>query len=349
MKDVVIDGVKIGPDHPPYIIAELSANHNGSLEHALSTIDEAKKRGASAIKLQTYTADTMTIDSDRPEFLIKGGPWDGFKLYDLYKWAETPFEWHKAMFEHARKIGITVFSTPFDETAVDLLEELDAPAYKIASFEVTDLPLIEYVAKTGKPMIMSTGMASEQEIEEAVATARNAGCEQLVLLHCISSYPAPMEQANIAQVKELGNRFQAIPGLSDHTLGTTASVAAVALGACLIEKHFILNRQDGGPDSGFSIEPEELERLCVETREARLAIGHVGYTRQKAEEQNRIFRRSIYFMRDMKAGEVIQAKDIRRIRPGIGIEPKHFSTVIGKTLKSDVTRGTPTNWELFDE
>ncbi|WP_417536710.1 pseudaminic acid synthase [Methylophaga sp.] len=349
MKDVVIDRVKIGPDHPPYIIAELSANHNGSLERALATIDEAKKRGASAIKLQTYTADTMTIDSDRPEFLIKGGPWDGFKLYDLYKWAETPFEWHKAMFEHARKIGITVFSTPFDETAVDLLEELDAPAYKIASFEVTDLPLIEYVAKTGKPMIMSTGMASEEEIEEAVATARNAGCEELVLLHCISSYPAPMEQANIAQVNELGNRFQAIPGLSDHTLGTTASVAAVALGACLIEKHFILNREDGGPDSGFSIEPEELERLCLETREAKLAIGKIGYDRQKAEEQNRIFRRSIYFMRDMKAGETIQEKDIRRIRPGIGIEPKYFSTLIGKTLKNDVTRGTPTSWELFNE
>lgn len=349
MKDVVIEGVKIGPDHPPYIIAELSANHNGSLEHALATIDEAQKRGASAIKLQTYTADTMTIDSDRPEFLIKGGPWDGFKLYDLYKWAETPFEWHKAMFEHARKIGITVFSTPFDETAVDLLEELDAPAYKIASFEVTDLPLIEYVAKTGKPMIMSTGMASEQEIEEAVETARNAGCEQLVLLHCISSYPAPMEQANIAQVKELGNRFKAIPGLSDHTLGTTASVAAIALGACLIEKHFILNREDGGPDSGFSIEPEELERLCIETREAKLAIGKVGYARQKAEEQNRIFRRSIYFMRDMKAGETIKEKDIRRIRPGIGIEPKHFRTLIGKTLKNDVTRGTPTSWELFNE
>ena len=349
MKNVTIDGVQIGPEHPPYIIAELSANHNGSMDRALETMNEAKRRGASAVKLQTYTADTMTIDSDRPEFLIKGGPWDGYKLYDLYKWAETPFEWHKAMFEHARKIGITVFSTPFDETAVDLLEELDTPAYKIASFEITDLPLIEYVAKTGKSMIMSTGMASEHEIEEAVNTARNAGCAELVLLHCISSYPAPMEQANLAQVSELGRRFNAVPGLSDHTLGTTASVAAVALGACLIEKHVTLNREDGGPDSGFSIEPDELERLCTDTRDAWAAVGKVGYARQPAEEANRIFRRSIYFMRDMKAGETVKERDIRRIRPGIGIEPKHFSVLVGKTLKANVTRGTPTSWEQFDE
>ena len=349
MKNVTIDGVQIGPEHPPYIIAELSANHNGSMDRALETMNEAKRRGASAVKLQTYTADTMTIDSDRPEFLIKGGPWDGYKLYDLYKWAETPFEWHKAMFEHARKIGITVFSTPFDETAVDLLEQLDTPAYKIASFEITDLPLIEYVAKTGKSMIMSTGMASEHEIEEAVNTARNAGCAELVLLHCISSYPAPMEQANLAQVSELGRRFNAVPGLSDHTLGTTASVAAVALGACLIEKHFTLNREDGGPDSGFSIEPDELERLCTDTRDAWAAVGKVGYARQQAEEANRIFRRSIYFMRDMNAGETVKERDIRRIRPGIGIEPKHFSVLVGKTLKANVTRGTPTSWEQFDE
>jgi len=349
MKNVTINGVQIGPEHPPYVIAELSANHNGSLQRALETIDEAKRRGASAVKLQTYTADTMTIDSDRPEFLIKGGPWDGYKLYNLYKWAETPFEWHKAMFDHARKIGITVFSTPFDETAVDLLEELDAPAYKIASFEVTDLPLIEYVAKTGKPMIMSTGMASKQEIEEAVTTARNAGCKELVLLHCISSYPAPMEQANLAQVRELGQRFNAVPGLSDHTLGTTASVAAVALGACLIEKHFTLSREDGGPDSGFSIEPDELERLCTDTHDAWAAVGDVGYTRHQVEEANRIFRRSVYFMRDMKAGETVKEKDIRRIRPGVALAPKYFRTLIGKTLKTDVSRGTPTNWEQFDE
>lgn len=347
--NVTIGGVEIGPDHPPYIIAELSANHNGSLERALATIDEAKRRGASAIKLQTYTADTMTIDSDRPEFLIKGGPWDGYKLYDLYKWAETPFEWHEAMFEHARKIGITVFSTPFDESAVDLLEDLDAPAYKIASFEITDLPLVEYVAQTGKPMIMSTGMATEEEIEEAVTTARNAGCRELVLLHCISSYPAPMEQANISQLVELGQRFKAVPGLSDHTVGTSASVAAVALGACLIEKHFILDRNDGGPDSGFSIEPEELETLCTDARDAWAAVGKPGYSLQEAEQPNKMFRRSIYFMRDMKAGEKVSEADIRRIRPGVGIEPKYFKTLIGKRLKVDVNRGTPTNWEQFDE
>src|SRR5690554_905021 len=301
---IYIEGRAIGPGQPPYIIAELSANHNGSMERALETIDEAKRCGASAVKLQTYTADTMTIDSDRPEFLIKGGPWDGYKLYDLYKWAETPFEWHKALFDHARNIGITVFSTPFDETAVDLLEDLGAPAYKIASFEMTDLPLVEYVAKTGKPMIMSTGMATEEEIEEAVSTARAVGCKELVLLHCISSYPAPIEQANVAQLVELGRRFDAVPGLSDHTLGTTASVAAVALGACLIEKHFILNRDDGGPDSGFSLEPDELTRLCKDTRDAWSAVGKAGYVRQAAEQPNRMFRRSIYFMRDMKAGEV---------------------------------------------
>ncbi|MCX5567116.1 pseudaminic acid synthase [Alcaligenes phenolicus] len=344
---VTIDGVKIGPHYPPYIIAELSANHNGSLERALQTIDEAKRRGASAIKLQTYTADTMTIQSDRPEFLINEGPWRGYTLYDLYKQAQTPFEWHQAMFEHARKIGITVFSTPFDETAVDLLEKLNAPAYKIASFELTDLPLIQYVARTGKPMIMSTGMATELEIQEAVDTARQAGCKELVLLHCISSYPAPMEQANVAQLAELGRRFDAVPGLSDHTLGTVASVAAVTLGACVIEKHFILDRDDGGPDSGFSIEPPELERLCSDTRDAWAAVGQVGYQRQEAEQANKIFRRSIYFVRDMKAGEIVTERDIKRIRPGTGLAPKHFSELVGKTLAIDVTHGTPTSWEQF--
>jgi N-acetylneuraminate synthase len=345
----LIDGRYIDPSEPPYIIAELSANHNGSLERAFKTIEAAYRCGASAIKLQTYTADTMTIDSDRSEFMIKGGLWDGYKLYDLYKWAETPFEWHQAIFDYAKKIGITVFSTPFDESAVDLLEELNAPAYKIASFEVTDLPLIRYVAKTGKPMIMSTGMASEVEIEEAVDTARSAGCKNLVLLHCISSYPAPLGQANIKQMSELARRFNTIPGLSDHTLGTVASVAAVALGACVIEKHFTLSRQDKGPDSEFSIEPKELERLCDDAHDAWLALGSVGYLRQPAEIGSKIFRRSIYFVRDLPAGSVINVGDIRRIRPGMGLPPKYFDALVGKRLRVDVTNGTATRWEHFDE
>jgi N-acetylneuraminate synthase len=253
------------------------------------------------------------------------------------------------MFEHARKIGITVFSTPFDESAVDLLEALDAPAYKIASFELTDLPLIEYVAKTGKPMIMSTGMASESEIEEAVSKARDSGCVDLVLLHCISSYPAPLEQANISQLVELGRRFDAVPGLSDHTLGIVASVAAVALGACLIEKHFILNRADGGADSGFSIEPDELERLVIECNSAWKALGRPGYDRQNAESASLIFRRSIAFINDLKAGDIVSASDIRRIRPGNGLAPKFFNEIVGRKLKSDVERGQPTAWELFHE
>jgi pseudaminic acid synthase len=337
----------IGPDQPPYIIAELSANHNGSLERALQTIDAAKRCGADAVKLQTYTADTMTIDCDAPDFMIKGGLWDGFKLYDLYKWAETPYEWHQAMFEHARKIGITVFSTPFDETAVDLLEGLNTPAYKIASFEIVDLPLIKYVASTGKPMIMSTGMASEAEIEEAVITARDVGCKDLVLLHCISSYPAPMDQANLRQIPELAKRFGVLTGLSDHTMGTTASVAAIALGACLIEKHFTLSRAEKGPDSEFSLEPADLDRLCIETKEAWQALGKPGFERQKAEEGSKVFRRSLYFVKDLPAGHVITAEDIRRIRPGMGLAPKYLDEVLGKSLAAAVEKGAPVTHQSF--
>jgi pseudaminic acid synthase len=337
----------IGPDHPPYIIAELSANHNGSLERALETIDAAKRSGADAIKLQTYTADTMTIDCDAPDFIVKGGLWDGYKLYDLYQWAHTPFEWHQVIFEHARTRGITVFSTPFDETAVDLLESLNAPAYKIASFELADLPLIAYVARTGKPMIMSTGMASETEIEEAVTTAREAGCREIVLLHCISSYPAPMDQANLRQIPELGRRFGAVMGLSDHTIGTTASTAAVALGACVIEKHFTLSRAEKGPDSEFSLEPAELARLCIDARDSWLALGRVGYDRQKAESGSRIFRRSLYFVRDLPHGAVISENDIRRIRPGFGLPPKYFNDVVGRSLKTAVVKGTAVTWDVL--
>ncbi|HUE91250.1 pseudaminic acid synthase [Pseudomonas sp.] len=344
-----IAGRQIGPGFSPYIIAELSANHNGQLERALATIDAAQRCGADAVKLQTYTADTMTIDCDYPEFLIHGGLWDGYKLYDLYRWAETPFEWHRPIFEHAHRRGITAFSTPFDESAVDLLEDLGTPAYKIASFETLDLPLIRYVASTGKPMVVSTGMASEGEIMEAVAAARDAGCRDLALLHCISSYPAPLAQANLRQIAELERRFQVVVGLSDHTLGTVASVAAVAMGASLIEKHFTLDRASKGPDSEFSIEPVELERLCCDSHDAWLCLGQAGYHRQPAEEGNKAFRRSVYFVRDLPAGSRISANDLRRIRPGLGLAPKHFDELIGRRLKVEVSRGTPTSWGVFDE
>lgn len=341
-----IDGQIISPEHPPYIVAELSANHNGSIERAFETINAAKRCGADAIKLQTYTADTMTVDCDSPDFMIKGGLWDGYKLYDLYKWAETPYEWHEALFAHARKCGITIFSAPFDETAVDLLESLNAPVYKIASFELIDLPLIQYVAETGKPMIMSTGMASEDEIDEAVTTAREAGCKDLVLLHCISSYPTPINQANLRRVPELAERFNVLAGLSDHTVGTAASVAAIALGACLIEKHFTLSRADKGPDSEFSLEPSDLERLCIETHDAWLALGG-GFGRQKAEEGSKALRRSLYFVRDLPAGHIIESKDFRRIRPGYGLPPKYSSRILGKTLVKSVCANTPIAWEHF--
>ena len=344
-----INNRPIGPEHSPFIIAELSANHNGSLERALTTIDEAQRCGADAVKLQTYTADTMTIDCDNPDFMIKGGPWDGYKLYDLYKWAETPYEWHEALFAHARKRGITVFSTPFDETAVDLLESLNTPAYKIASFEVVDLPLIRYVAKTGKPMIMSTGMASEAEIEEAVTTARDAGCKDMLLLHCISSYPTPIDQANLHQIPELASRFGVATGLSDHTMGTTASVAAVALGACVIEKHFTLSRADKGPDSEFSLEPVDLERLCRDTKDAWLALGKVGFDRQRAEGGSKVFRRSLYFVKDLPAGHVIGPEDIRRIRPGMGLAPKLYEKVVGRRLSCSVKLGTPVHLDNLAE
>jgi len=348
MKNFQIDGRSISPSEPPYVIAELSANHNGSLERALKTIDAAKNSGAAAVKLQTYSADTMTIDNDQSDFMIKGGLWDGYKLYDLYKWAQTPYEWHVEMFKYAKEIGITVFSTPFDETAVDLLEDLNTPAYKIASFEMIDLPLIKYVASTNKPMIISTGMANEQEIEEAVTTARDNGCEELVLLHCISSYPAPIEQSNLRQIPVLAKRFDTLVGLSDHTMGTTASVTAIAMGACVIEKHFTLSRSDKGPDSEFSLEPDELSRLCSETKDAWLALGNEGFNRVKAEEGSKVFRRSIYFVKDLPAGHVITDSDIQRIRPGSGLAPKYLNDIIGKRLLIDVTRGTSTSWKYFE-
>jgi len=349
MKIIEIGGRKIGVNYPPFIVAELSANHNGDLQKALDTMTMAKKCGVDAIKLQTYTPDTMTIDCDKDEFQIKGGLWNGYKLYDLYQWAQTPFEWHQVLFEHAKSIAIICFSTPCDETAVDLLEKFDVPAYKIASFEATDIPLIRYIASKKRPIIMSTGMADLSEIEEAVAAVREGGCEDLILLHGISSYPAPVEQSNLLTIPDMAAHFNLQVGLSDHTITNTAAVTSIALGATVIEKHFTLDRNEKGPDSGFSIEPDELKSLCVETNEAWRALGKAGYERKPAEEVNIKFRRSVYFVKNMEAGETITSQHIRRIRPGFGLPPKFFDQLIGRTVKQNIERGTATSWDLIDE
>jgi N-acetylneuraminate synthase len=349
MKEIEIAGRKIGASHSPYVLAELSANHNGKLQRALDTITAAKQAGASAVKLQTYTADTMTIDCDKEDFQIRDGLWEGYKLYDLYKWAETPFEWHKAMFDHARKIEMTCFSTPFDETAVDLLEDFNVPAYKVASFEATDLPLVRYIASTKKPMIISTGMANLEEIEEVVATAKDAGCKDLILLHCISSYPAPAEQSNLMTIPDMQKRFGALVGLSDHTIGNTTAITSIPLGACFIEKHFMLDNNEDGPDSAFSMTPEVLESLCNEADIAWRSLGTAGYDLKPAEEQNLRFRRSVYFVRELSKGDIIKSSHIRRIRPGFGLPPKFEKDLIGKRVTCDVSPGTATSWDLIDE
>jgi pseudaminic acid synthase len=337
----------ISKENNPYIIAELSANHNGNIERAFESIKLAKEAGADAVKIQTYTADTMTIDCDREDFKITGGLWDGYKLYDLYKEAQTPYDWHKPLFDYAKEIGITIFSTPFDETAVDLLEELNAPAYKIASFEMTDLPLVKYVAQKGKPMIISTGMAALEEISEVVEVARENGCDDLVLLHCISSYPAPVEQSNLRTIPDLEKRFGVLSGLSDHTIGTTVATTSVALGACLIEKHFTLSRADKGPDSEFSLEPHELKRLCSDTKIAWQSLGVAGYERKEAEHSSLKFRRSLYAVRDIKKGDKFTKDNVRRIRPGFGLEPKFYEEVLKKISKIDIKAGVPLNWDFI--
>ena len=339
-KTIKIDGHIIGEGHKPFIIAELSANHNGDLDRALETVQMAKDAGADAIKLQTYTPDTLTIDSREHDFLIKGGLWDGYNLYDLYKWAQTPFEWMEPLFKKARDIGITVFSSPFDETAVDLLESLDAPAYKIASFEAVDLNLIGRAARTKKPLIISTGMANLEEITEALECARDNGCKEVALLHCISAYPAPIDQANLKTIQDLRDKFDVVIGLSDHTLGTTAAVAAVALGASIIEKHVTLSRADKGPDSEFSLEPQELAQLCSESRAVWQALGVAGYELKPAEKANMIFRRSIYVVKDIAAGEEFTRENIRIIRPGYGLAPKHYQSILGKKAKVALSKAS---------
>lgn len=343
-----INNREIGRDHPPYVIAELSANHNGSLETACKVIDEAAKAGADAVKLQTYTADTITIKSDKDEFRIKGGLWDGRTLYDLYQQAHTPWEWHETLFAHAKKGGITIFSSPFDPTAADLLAELGAPAFKIASFETIDLPLIRYVAAMGKPMIISTGMANLEEIGEAVQAAREGGCEELALLHCVSGYPAPAEDYNLATLADLERRFGVPVGLSDHTLNNVSAIASVALGANIIEKHFTLDRNGGGPDDSFSLEPADLEQLCRDARIAWEAVGGVDYGLKSSERTNTVFRRSLYAVQDIPKGTVITHNHVRSIRPGYGLAPKHLYAVIGSVACEDIPRGTAMHWELVE-
>jgi N-acetylneuraminate synthase len=345
MSKFSISGRIIGPNDPPYIIAELSANHNGSIIRAKQSIKTAKDCGANAVKLQTYTPDTMTLKSDKNDFLLHGGLWDGYRLYDLYEDAHTPYEWHEELFTYAKEIGITLFSTPFDESSVDLLESLNTPAYKIASFELTDLPLISYAAKKRKPMLMSTGMASESEICEAIETAYSNGCPSVLLFHCISSYPTPIEHANLKKIVNLQKTFNVPVGLSDHTVDNTASIVAVALGACAIEKHFTINREEKGPDSEFSIEPDELQSLVENAFSAWKSLGSSSFIRPKIESKNLIFKRSIYFVNDLKAGEKIKPSDIRRIRPGFGLPPKYFDDLIGKIVLKDVQRGDATSRE----
>jgi len=348
MKTICISGRPIGPDHPPYVIAEMSGNHNGDIDRAFALIDAAKESGADAVKLQTYTADTITIDHHGPGFDIEGGLWAGRSLYELYQEAGTPWEWHAALFEHAAKRGITVFSSPFDPTAVVFLEELGAPAYKIASFELVDLPLIELCAWTGKPLIMSTGMASEQEIAEAVDTARQAGNEQIVLLHCVSGYPTAIADSNLRRIPRLADRFGTLIGLSDHTPGTVVPTAATALGARVIEKHFTLRRADGGPDAAFSLEPEELRQLVEGTRAGWEALGD-GVERVEASEAGSVqFRRSLYVVADIPAGGTFTPDNIRSIRPGFGLAPKEIRQILGKRARHAVPRGTPLGWDMVE-
>lgn len=340
---------KIGKEYPPYIIAELSANHNGKLETALKIIEEAAKAGADAVKLQTYRPDTITLDSDADEFIIKGGLWDGRTLYELYEEAHIPWEWHEPLFEHAKKVGIPIFSSPFDTTAVDLLEDLNAPAYKIASFEAVDLPLIRYVAATGKPMIISTGMADATEIQEAIDAAQGGGCEQLAILQCVSGYPAPPEDYNLRTIPDMIERFGLVTGLSDHTVDNTTAITSIALGASLIEKHFTLDRDGGGPDDSFSLEPPELAALCRDAKTAWQALGKVDYGHKSSEQGNAQFRRSLYFVKDMTAGDVITDDCIRSVRPGFGLPPKMSDFLIGRTVICDVCRNTPVRREMINE
>lgn len=349
MHSLKISDHTIGKAHPPFIIAEMSGNHNQSLERALEIVDAAAASGAHALKLQTYTADSMTLDIREREFFIDDPKslWQGCSLYDLYLEAYTPWEWHKPIFERCRERGIICFSTPFDDSAVDFLETLEVPCYKIASFENTDLPLIRKVAATGKPIILSTGMATVAELDETVRMAREAGCCDLVLLKCTSSYPSTPENSNILTIPHLRELFECEVGLSDHTMGVGVAVAAVALGATVIEKHFTLCRADGGVDSAFSLEPEELQALVVEAERAWQALGGISYGPTEAEKSSLAYRRSLYVVEDMKAGEVFTKDNVRAIRPGYGLPPKYIDMILGRISKVAIRKGTPASWELI--
>jgi N-acetylneuraminate synthase len=349
MSTIRIGNRLIGPDHPPFVVAEMSGNHNQSLERALEIVEAAAKAGAHGLKLQTYTPDTMTLDLDEGDFHISdpNSLWAGTSLYKLYGEAHTPWEWHEPIFRRCRELGLEVFSTPFDETAVDFLEALNVPCYKIASFENTDLPLIRKVVATGKPVIISTGMASIAELDETVRAARQAGCKELILLKCTSTYPATPENTNVRTVPHLRDLFNVQVGLSDHTMGVGASVAAVALGAVMVEKHFTLARADGGVDSTFSLEPEEMRQLVIETERAWQSLGRISYGASEAEKKSMVFRRSLYVVKDMQAGEAFSAENVRAIRPGFGLPPKYLETVIGKHARTALKRGTALSWDII--
>ena len=344
-----IQGREISSSTAPFVIAEMSGNHNQSLERALGIVEAAAKTGVHGLKIQTYTADTMTLDISEDEFFINDPTslWKGNSLYSLYQQAYTPWEWHRPIFDRCKELGIIGFSTPFDATAVDFLESLDVPCYKIASFENTDLPLIRKVASTGKPMIISTGMATIAELDETVRTARESGCQEIVLLKCTSSYPASPENTNILTIPHLRDLFDTEVGLSDHTLGIGVSVASVALGATVIEKHFTLSRGDGGVDSAFSMEPEEMQQLVIETERAWTSLGKISYGITEAEKKSLMFRRSLYISQDIKAGEVLTPENLKAIRPGLGLAPKYYDILRGKTIKQDVKKGCPMSWEIL--
>jgi N-acetylneuraminate synthase len=344
---IEINSRKIGDGQPPYIIAEMSANHNGNLENAKNIITAAKEAGADAVKLQTYRPDTITLDCRDDEFMIKEGLWAGMSLYELFEKAHMPWEWHKPLFEHAKQLGITIFSSPFDNSAIDLLEDLNTPAYKIASFEAVDLPLIRYAASTGKPLIISTGMADAEEIQEAIGAAREGGCKQLAILHCVSGYPAPAEDYNLRTIPDMIQRFGLVTGLSDHTIDNSTAIASVVLGASLIEKHFTLDRNGGGPDDSFSLEPGDLAALCRDAKTAWGALGKIDYGRKSSEQGNVKVRRSLYFVKDMKAGELITEDCVRSVRPGFGLPPKKLEWVIGQKLSKAVSANTPVKEDSF--